>query len=63
MEKFKVKITIVAEVSSEEYDNIETIIDELGAESNYEIPSTDCVKVHNTEWIDTEMIKESLNKL
>ena len=55
MEKFKVKITIVAEVSSEEYDNIETIIDELSAESNYEIPSTDCVKVHNTEWIDTEL--------
>jgi len=55
MEKFKVKITIVAEVSSEEYDNIETIIDELGSESNYKIPSTDCVKVHNTEWIDTEL--------
>lgn len=54
MKIFKVKITIVAEVSSEEYDNIETIIDELGSESNYEIPSTDCVKVHNTEWINTE---------
>ena len=55
MEKFKVKITILAEVSSVEYNNIKTIIDELGAESNYEIPSTNCVKVHNTEWIDTEL--------
>lgn len=55
MEKFKVRITIVAEVSSEEYDNIETIINELGSESNYEIPSTDFVKVHSTEWIDTEL--------
>ena len=55
MEKFKVKITIVAEISSDEYDNIETIIDELGSESNYEIPSTKCVKVHNTEWMDTEL--------
>ncbi len=54
-ETFKVKITIIAEISSDEYDNIETIIDELGYESNYEIPSTDFVKVHNTEWIDTEL--------
>ena len=56
MEKFKVRITIVAEVSSEEYDNIETIIDELGSESNYDIPSTECVEVHNIEWLDTELV-------
>jgi hypothetical protein len=56
MEKFKVKITIVAEISSDEYDNIETIIDELGCESDYDIPSTNCVTVHSTEWRDTELV-------
>ncbi len=55
MSKIKVKITILAEVSSERYDDIETIIDELGSESNYDIPSTDNVKVHKTEWLDTEL--------
>jgi hypothetical protein len=53
-EKVKVKITIIAEVSSSEYESIESIIDELGSESNYDIPSTDCVTVHNLEWMDTE---------
>jgi hypothetical protein len=55
-ETFKLKITIIAEVSSCEYDSIESIIDELGSESLYNIPSTDCVEVHGTEWIDTELI-------
>jgi len=53
---YKVKITIVATISSDEYDNPETMMDELSQESNYDIPSTDCVEVIDTEWRDSEII-------
>ena len=58
MEKktYKVKITIVATISSYEYDNPETMMDELSQESNYDIPSTNCVEVLDTEWRDSEII-------
>lgn len=50
----KIKITIYAEVTSDEYDSIDSIIEELSSESEYQIPSTDCVNVVDTEWVDCE---------
>ena len=55
-EIIKLKITVVVEVSSEEYEDTETIIDELNAESFYTIDGTDNITVHQTEWRDTELI-------
>lgn len=52
----KVKITIVAEIKSDEYDSPETMMDELAQESNYDIPSTECVEVINTELRDIQLI-------
>ena len=56
MKKVKVKITIEAEISSPEYENHETMIDELSSECMYEIPSTDCVDVHETALIDIQLV-------
>lgn len=53
---YKVKITIVATIRSDEYDNPETMIAELSETSQYDIPSTDCVEVVDTEWRDSELI-------
>lgn len=55
-ERFKVKITIVAEISSNEYDNIETMMQELSSETDYTISNTDNVTVHDTEFRDIEPI-------
>lgn len=56
-EKVKLKITIIVEVSSDEYENTDTIIDELSSESFYTVESTENVTVHNTEYRDCELIK------
>lgn len=55
-QKHKVKITIVATISSDEYDNPETMMEELTSEADYNISSTDCVEVIETEWMDSELI-------
>lgn len=55
-ERIKVRITIVAELSSPEYEDTENIIDEFNAEAHYEIKGTPTVDVHSTEWRDTELI-------
>ena len=47
-----VYITIKAIISSPEYNQLETMIDELSAESKYNIPSTPNVDVLQTEWVD-----------
>lgn len=54
--KIKLKVSIVVTVSSFEYEDIHSIIDELGCEANYDISSTGCVTVHDMEWIDTELL-------
>lgn len=56
MEKVKVKITIVAEISSPEFDNPETMMQELVSETDYSIPSTENVTVHDSEIRDSELI-------
>jgi hypothetical protein len=56
-EKIKVKITIIAEISSGEYKNTDSMIDELSSESFYTIESTDNVTVHNTEYVDCTLIQ------
>jgi len=54
--KHKAKITIVVEFSSTEYDNPQTMIDELSSESFYTIESTENVIVHETEFRDIELL-------
>jgi hypothetical protein len=57
MMKYRAKVEIVVEFSSDEYDNPETMIDELSSESFYTIESTDNVTVHNTDFRDIQLIK------
>jgi len=46
----RLKVVIYVDVTSAEYDSVDSIIDELSSESLYSIPSTDCVEVVRTEW-------------
>ena len=55
-EKIKLKVEIIVEVSSDEYEDTDTIIDELSSESFYTIESTECVTVHNTEYSDCQLL-------
>ena len=48
----KLKVEIIVEVSSDEYETIDSIIDEFSQECDYEFKSTDNVEVHNTEFRD-----------
>jgi hypothetical protein len=51
MKHYKIKVLIEVEVSSE-YNNIEDVIDEFGAETDYSLPSTENVEVRNTEILE-----------
>ena len=55
-EVIKLKITIVVECFSDEYEDTDTIIDELSSESFYTIESTDNVTVMETEYRDCQLI-------
>ena len=46
----RLKVVIYVDVTSAEYDSVDSIIDELSSESLYSIPSADCVEVVRTEW-------------
>lgn len=56
MKIYKAKVTIVVEFSSDEYDNVETMMDELSQECDYTINSTKNVNVMNTEFRDIQLI-------
>ena len=56
--KIKVKVELIIEVSSSEYEDTDSIIDELSSESFYSVESTDNVTVHNTEWRDAQKIED-----
>ncbi len=56
-DKIKLRIEIVVEVSSPEYEDSDTIIDELSSESFYTIESTENVVVHDTEFRSCELIE------
>lgn len=56
--KTKVKLTIVVELDSPEYDNPETIMDEFVSETDYSFGETDNVQVIDTEIKDSEIIDE-----
>lgn len=54
--KIKVKVEIVLEISSDEFENHETMMDEIATECTYNFPSTDNVTVHDQEWRDTQLL-------
>lgn len=51
--KFKLLVTIAVEVESD-FTALADVVDEFGSDCDYSLPSTDNVKVLNTEWLDTE---------
>jgi hypothetical protein len=53
---YKLKVTLVIEVKSDEYDNPETMMNEIAQEANYDVESTDCVEVVGTEFRDIQLI-------
>lgn len=55
-ENIKVKVEIVLEISSDEYDNPETMMEEISSNCMYDFPSTENVTVHDTEWRDTQIL-------
>jgi hypothetical protein len=55
-ELIKAKITIVVECYSNEYENTDTILDELACDSWYEIGNTAAVTVTETEFRDIQLI-------
>ncbi|MBN1117786.1 MAG: hypothetical protein JXA77_11310 [Bacteroidales bacterium] len=55
-EKIKLKIEIIVEVSSDEYTDTDSIINELSSESFYAIDSTENVTVHETDFRNCELI-------
>ena len=55
--KYKARIEIIVEFSSDEYNNSKTMIDELASESFYTIESTENVTVHDTEFRNIELIE------
>jgi len=52
MNEFTFTVTFSVKVKTDL--SIENAIDEFGSNCNYELPSTDNVKVISTEWLDTE---------
>lgn len=55
-EKIKLKVEVIIEVSSDEYENTDSIIDEISTESFYTIESTENVTVISTNWNDCQLI-------
>ena len=53
----KLKLEIVVEVESYEYDSIDSIIDEFSTETDYSFSDTDTIKVLSTEFIDCHPTK------
>ena len=54
-EKIKLKVEIVVEVTSDEYTNSDTIIDEFSNECTIIIEGTDTIEVHNVEFEDCQL--------
>jgi len=52
MNEYTFKVTISVKVKTDL--PMEAAIDEFGGDCEYELPSTDNVKVVSTEWLDTE---------
>lgn len=51
-DKIKLKVELIIEVSSSEYETVDSILDEFASETDYNVTDTDNVKIHDTELRD-----------
>lgn len=58
--KIKLKAEIIIEVSSDKYNDTDSIIDEISSESFYSVESTENVTVIDTNWRDCQLVENSL---
>lgn len=58
-EKYKIRVTLDLTVSSYDYQNKETLLDEISTEGDFtslvQSVTTDNVEVHNVEFIDAQL--------